>query len=216
MPSFGIGRAWTPSCFASTRKSVAAGGLLRVLVGRGEQQQVVADVRHRRPDLRAVDPEAVAVALGRRDHPAEEVGAGAGLGHRDRRDHLALGEAGDELLLEVLGGEALDRLRVELIDAPDPGDPGQRTRDLLHEDALDHRAAALATELLVDADPEEARLGHVVPELAREVRAVVVLVALELEGHLLRALVLDPVVDRAPEVVLLVAEPEVHLVPPRR
>ena len=88
--------------------------------------------------------------------------------------------------------------------------PARRARDLLHEDRLDRRAAALAAELLVDADPEEAGLGHVVPELAREVRAVVILVPLELEGLVLRALGLDPVADRAAEVLFLVAEPEVH------
>ena len=80
---------------------LAARRLLGVRVGRREQEQVVGDVGHRRPDLGAVDPEAVAVGDGRCDHPAEQVGAGAGLGDRDRGLHLALDELGDQLLLEA-------------------------------------------------------------------------------------------------------------------
>ena len=90
--------------------------------------------------------------------------------------------------LRLVRGEALDRLRVELVDAPDPGDSAEGARDLLHEDRLDRAVAALAAELLVDPDPEEARLGHVLPQLLGEVRAVVVLLALDLERVLLGAL----------------------------
>ena len=81
---------------------------------------------------------------------------------------------------------------------------------------LDDRAAPLAAVLLVDADAEEAGRRQVVPELAREVRAVVVLVPLELVGLELGVLGLDPVAHGAPEVVLLAAEPEVHAGPPLR
>src|SRR5205085_472188 len=123
---------------------------------------------------------------------------------------LALRERRQELLLQLLRAEADDRLRVERADPPDPGDAGERARDLLHEDRLDDRAAALAAELLRDAEAEEACLRHVVPELLRGVGAVVVLLHLELERVLLRALVLDPLADHGAKVLLFLAVAEVQ------
>ena len=118
---------------------------------------MVGDVGVGDEDLLAVEDEAAVDPLGRGGERAD-VGAGLGLGHRDRLDRAG-GDPAEDLALLLLGAEALggagddQRRRVA-------ADRGQPARGLLHEEAgVEHRAARAAV-LLGDRHPEPAQLGH--------------------------------------------------------
>ena len=135
--------------------------------GAADDEDVVGDVGVGAEDLLPVEDVAVVDALGEGGERAD-VGAGLGLGHRDRLDRAA-GDAAEDLLLLLLGAEAVggagddQRRRVA-------ADRGERARGLLHEDAgVEHRAAGAAV-LLRDRQPEPAELGHLLVD-----RLVVVL-----------------------------------------
>ena len=120
------------------------------------------------PHLAAVEDVSVALLLGAGLH-RDDVGAGAGLGHRERADVLA----GDQL------GQIFAFLRVvavpaDLIDAQvrmrpvGEADRAGRARDLLHRDAMLEIAEPGAAPLLLDRDPVHAELAELRPQIARE------------------------------------------------
>ena len=120
------------------------------------EQDVVGGVRAGDPRLLPVDDVAAVLALG----PAAEVadvGAGLGLGHRDRLDPAAR-DAAEDLLLELLGAEPADGARRDHADAEEPH-RDQPEGELLAEQAQVDRAAAGAAVLLGDRDPEPPELG---------------------------------------------------------
>ena len=124
-----------------------------VVVGAGQQQDVVGDVRGRAPDLRAVDLPAAVDRLGLGLHRAEHVGAAVGLGEADREAQLALGDPRQQPLLLLVGAVEADRLRArERRDAPHPAEAAERAAQLARQDHLGHDVAALAAVLLGDAE----------------------------------------------------------------
>ena len=126
------------------------------------EQDVVGGVRAGDPRLLPVDDVAAVVALG----PAAEVadvGAGLGLGHRDRLDPAAR-DAAEDLLLELLGAEPADGARRDHADAEEPH-RDQPAGELLAQQAHVDRAAAGAAVLLGDRDPEPPELGDPLVQL---------------------------------------------------
>ena len=180
--------------------------VLGLALGRAaDDEDVVGDVGVGDEDLLAVDDEAAVDALGRGGQRAD-VGAGLGLGHRDRLDRAA-GDPAEDLRLLLLGAEAPGRAGDDQRRRV-AADRRQPARGLFHEEAgVEHRAAGAAV-LLGDRDPEPAELGH----LPVDVEVVMELVALgELLPLLLRAaLARAEVADRGDEVLLLIGEGEVH------
>ena len=124
-----------------------AGVLGRVGVGAGEQEAVVGVLGLGGPDLLAVDDPLVAVELGLALQ-AGEVGAGVGLGEALAPRRLALEDAGEELLLLLLGPPLQDRRAdegvAEEVAAHRGADPGE----LLVEHHVLHGRQALAAVLL--------------------------------------------------------------------
>ena len=100
----------------------AADRLGVVAVELGPHDREIGDRRVRDPHLRAVEDVVVAVA-DRRRLDRRQVGAGAGLGHGDRRHELAGDEPGQPAFLLVGGPELEDRVGAEADagkgDAPD-------------------------------------------------------------------------------------------------
>ena len=94
---------------------------------------------------------------------AADVGAGLGLGHRDRLD-VAVDDAGQHLLLLLVGAEALVGAADDLGDA-EAADRRQAARGLLEEEAQVDEAAARAAVLLRRGDAEPAELGHLLVEV---------------------------------------------------
>jgi hypothetical protein len=134
------------------------------------------------------------------------VGAGLGLGHRDRLDRAG-GDATEDLLLLRLGAEALSgagddqRRRV----AADRGEP---TGALLHEQAgVEHRPAGPAV-LLRNRHPEPPQLRHLVVDV--EVVMLAVAVGQPLTLVLRPALPVAEIPNRVDKILLLVAEGKVH------
>ncbi len=168
-------------------------------------EDVVGDVGVGAEDLLAVEHVAVVDALGEGAERAN-VGAGLGLGHRDRLDRAA-GDAAEDLVLLLLGAEAVgsagdDQSRRVAADR------GEGARGLLHEDAgVQHRAARAAV-LLGNRQPEPAELGHLLVDLEVVVLGVALGEALAL--ILRTALVIAVALDRVDEVFLLVRKGEVH------
>src|SRR5699024_2827017 len=118
--------------------------------------------------LGAVDDVAVAVALRGGAH-ALEVGAGAGLGHGDRRDPLAGADPGQPRPLLLLGG---------VVDHVVRGDGGAHAHtergvagvhQLLGDQVLHRRVAALSAVLLGHVQADEAGLPGAHPGLAVDV-----------------------------------------------
>ncbi len=171
-----------------------------------DDEHVVGDAGVGDEDLLAVEDVATVDALGLGRQRAD-VGAGLGLGHRDRLDRAA-GDPAEDLRLLLLAGEFLrragddQRRRVA-------ADRRQPARGLLHEEAgVEHRAAAAAVGL-GNRDPEPAELGH----LPVEVGVVELRVSVgELLALLLgAALASAEIADRGDEVLLLIGEGKVHL-----
>jgi hypothetical protein len=134
------------------------------------------------------------------------VGAGLGLGHRDRLDRAG-GDSAEDLFLLRLAAKALgcagdDQGRRVAADRRQPA------RGLLHEQAgIQHRATRAAV-LLVNRHPKPAQLRHLLVDLEVMVLAVAVGQPLALVGR--PTLAVAEVANRVDEVLLLVGEGEVH------
>ena len=145
-----------------------------------DDQDVVGDMGVGDEDLLAVDDEAAVDPLGRGRQRAD-VGAGLGLGHRDRLDRAA-GDAAEDLALLVLGAEPAGRAGHDQRRRV-AADRSQAPCRLFHEEAgVEHRASGTPV-LLGDGHPEPAELRH----LAVEVVAVVDLAAVGQRVALLTA-----------------------------
>jgi hypothetical protein len=179
--------------------------LAAATVGPADDEDVVGDVGVGAEDLLAVEHEAAVDALGLAGEGAD-VGPGLGLGHRDRLDRAG-GDAAEDLLLlrvaaEALGGPGDDQRRRITPDRRQP------PRGLLHEQAgVEHRPARTA-ELLGNRDAEPAELRHLVVDVEVVVLAVAVRQPLALIGG--AALAIAEIPDRVDEILLLVAQGEVH------
>ncbi len=106
------------------------------------------------------------------DHPAR-IGAGLGLGQRERRRPLAARAARQEALLELLGAEQLDRQRAELLDHQDQRGRRARLGDLLDRHVEHQRAGAGAAVLGLERQPEDVLLGQQLAQVVRVVRLLV-------------------------------------------
>ena len=129
--------------------------LVPVLAGahRGDHQVGVDAVGDE--GLAAVDDVVVAVAL-RARADAGQVGAGAGLGHRDRGDQLAGRDAGQPALLLLVGrrssGSTAGRCRCAGV-MPEPGAADAGQRDLLVQDLVEPEVVDPAAAVLLRAPP---------------------------------------------------------------
>ena len=131
------------------------GMALGVRVGAREEDAVVGDVRVRRPDLLAVDDEAVAVEPGR-GPDAREIGAGPRLGEPLAPD-LVRREERLQVALLLRVGAARDDRRAGHPEA-DHTEVRRRlgARFLLEVDRLEPRREPPASELLRPRDPDPA------------------------------------------------------------
>ena len=129
--------------------------------------------------LRAVEHVVVALVDGRRAD-ALQVAAGAGLGHRDRRDDLAADQAGQPALLLLVGPELRD---VGDDDVAVHGEARAAGADLGHLLGHDRVVAEVldpgAAVLLVDVEAEQPGLAGLDPDLAAD---LAVLLPLVVEG----------------------------------
>ena len=142
-------------------------------VGLGVDDQRVGDGAVGDPHLRAVEDEAVALLFGARRH-RDDVGAGAGLGHRQRADMLAGDQLGQIAPLLRLIAVAHDLVDAEIgMRAVGEADRGRGARDFFHRDAMLEIAEAEAAVFLRRGDPVQAERAHLGPEVAwKEVVAV--------------------------------------------
>jgi len=132
--------------------------------GEERQHAGLAAVGH--PHLGAVEQVAVALADRRRRH-AGRVGAGPGLGDRQRRRDLAGGEARQVATLLGLGAVGDDRVAGGVLHEVDHGGRRARPRDLLDGQAERQRTEAGAAIGLRDVEAHQAGLGHVRERLGR-------------------------------------------------
>ena len=142
-------------------------------VDRGEDQEVVGDVRQRDPDLLAVEPVRVAVSASRRlEVPG--VRPDAGLGQPERGQLLAT-RLRDEPALALLLGPPLEQgQRVEPdVDALDDTERGVGTLQLLAQDPeadVVHPGPAIR---LGDRGAQEPELAHLGEDLAMDLALLV-------------------------------------------
>ena len=181
-----------------------AGRGLRAVGGLGQQQQVVRDVGHRRPDLGPADQKAAVGRLCPGGHRAEQVGAAAWLGDRDRHLLLARDHLRDELVADLGTGELLNRLGAERRDTPHPGEAGQVAGQLVHQDRLHRWLRRPVRRALRRSRRRGSRRPPGPGSTPRGSSTVMVLGALELVALGLRVLVVDPVAHGASEVLFLV------------
>ncbi len=144
----------------------ARSGLVRVGAGEDEERAGVAAVRD--PLLGAGQPPAVAVG-----HRGRAQGAGIrarlGLGQRERAEHLAGSELGDEPLLLLLAAEGEDRQRDGArVHGDGDADAGIRARELLEHEDVREEVRSRAPELLGHADAHQPELAQLGEQLARE------------------------------------------------
>ena len=139
--------------------------LLRA-VDRGEDQEVIGDVRERDPDLLAVEPVDVAVATGGRLQ-VPGIRADARLGQAEGGELLAARLRDEPALALLLGPPLEEGQRVEAdVDALDDTERGVGTFELLAQDPearVVHPAAAVR---LGDRGAEEPELAHLLEQLA--------------------------------------------------
>ena len=128
--------------------------LRRVGLDRGHEQVAVDAVRDER--LRAVDDVVVAVA-DRLRLDAGEVGPGAGLGHRDRGDERAVGDARQPALLLLLVAVLEEVRQADVVV--------QRQADA---EAAERQAEALLAEDDVEAEVVDPRSAVLVRHLGRD------------------------------------------------
>ena len=147
----------------------------RRIGGAGDDDQEVGAVGEGAPVLVAADQVAGAVLLGAAGDVGD-VGAGVGLGHREGAEKLALGHA-----RQVAGALLLAhhlRADQEVAAGDQRGDAHPAARQLLGDQAVLEAAQAQAAVLLGDQDAEVAELGHLVPQVHRDVA----LLGIELVG----------------------------------
>ena len=105
-------------------------------IGLGVDDQRVGDRAVGDPHLRAIEHVAVALAFGARRH-RDDVGAGAGLGHRERADMLAGDQLGQIARLLRRRAVAHDLVDAEIgVRAVGEADRGRGARDFLDRDAM--------------------------------------------------------------------------------
>ena len=168
-------------------------------VGHGEHAVEVGDTGVGDPGLGAVDHPLVAVLAGVGDHPAR-IGAGLGLGQRERRRPLAGRAARQEPLLQLLGAVELDRQRAELLDHQDQRRRGVGLGDLLDRHVQHQRAGAGAAVLLLERQPQDVLFGQ---QPAQVVRVLGLLIDLR---RARRDPLLRDLADRVAEVQILLRE----------
>ncbi len=143
---------------------------VRVVAGadRGDDQVGVDAVGDER--LGAVDDVVVTLAHGP-GGDAGQVGAGAGLGHRDGGDGLAGHHAGEPAALLVVVGE-LGEVRRDHVGLQGRAEERRRDADglgLLGEDRVEPEVrGAVSAVLLVDVEPEGPELAEPEEQLARD------------------------------------------------
>ena len=143
-------------------------GAGRLRVGAGEEEEGAGARAVRDPLLRAGDTPAVAVRLGGRAQRAG-VGAGVGLGERERAELLAPRERRHEACLLLLGSEREDRKRRRArVHGDRHADARVRPRELLEDEDVREEVRARAAVLLGDADAHEPELRELGIELVRE------------------------------------------------
>jgi hypothetical protein len=153
--------------------------------------------------FRPVDPVLVAVPLGARTDGLE-VGSGAGLGHRDRADQFALGEARQIAALLVLGAVVQQIVRGDRMH-PDAHAGERAPGHFLMQHRLMPEIAAGAAPFLGDVDAEEAEFAGAPPQFVPDMAAPACFLVLRLhfrldKAHPRIAEALDPlVVPRALE-----------------
>ena len=137
-------------------------------IGLGVDHQRIGDRAVGDPHLVAVEHEAVALLVGaglHRDH----VGAGAGLGHRERADMLAGNQFWQIFALLRLVAVAADLVDAEVgMRAVGEPDRRRRPRHLLHRQAMLEIAEARAAIFLLDRDAVQAERADFRPEVAGE------------------------------------------------
>ncbi|RBQ84859.1 hypothetical protein VDGD_20868 [Verticillium dahliae] len=120
------------------------------------------------PHLAAVDEVAAVDLFGRRAH-ADDVAAGARLGHGEGADARAGNEAGQVLLLLLGVAVELQLVDAELgVGGVAEADGARGARQLLHDDAVGLVAHGEATDLLVGRDAQEAGLAQLGPHVVGE------------------------------------------------
>ena len=173
---FGHGDAGRRSLDDEQRNAAAA---LGVRIGaRGDDQDVAINGigdEH----LRAVDHPAIAVAAGARLQPGN-VGAGIGLGHRDRADRLAADDRGQIflLLLRRAAQRDVDRRHVGMHQHRRGEAAEGRTPEFLrphHRRQRPHVGAAIFGRM---AHAEKAERAHAAVDLARDFAVALPLLAM--------------------------------------
>ena len=162
-------------------------------IGLGDDDDEIGDLAVGDEGLGAVDPIAVAVPQRGRPHRLQ-VGAGAGLAHRDRGDALAGDQLGQPLMLLPLGGVGADVGQDDRIVEAGGEAFGALADHLLGDHRIVPEIAAMAAIGLRDADPEQAALARLAPEFALDhpVRA-------PLRDPLRRRVALEEAADRIRE-----------------
>ena len=143
----------------------AQGALVGVGAGHDDHQVGVNAVGDE--GLRPVEHPAAVVLLDRAGLDALQVAAGAGFGHRDRRDEFARAESGQPALLLLLGGQAQQIRRDDVVlqreaeaaEAPRGGLLGD-------DDVVAEVVVAAAAVLLGHRHAEEALLAGLEPDAA--------------------------------------------------
>ena len=136
--------------------------------GLGVDDQRVGVMAVGDPHLRAVQDIAVALLVGAQPH-RDDIGAGAGLAHRQRADMLARDQLRQVFALLRLAAVAADLVDAEVgVRAVGEADRGRGAADLLHRDAMREIAHAGAAVFLLDRDAVQAERAHLGPQLDRE------------------------------------------------
>ena len=170
-PSFSSSRV-TSTCAASSTNARRRASPPR-LVGAREEQERAGERAVGDPLLRAGDVPAVRRPLGLRDQRAR-VGARAGLGQRERADRLAARERRHEARALLLGAEGEQRQRAGgRVHRDRDADARVGTRELLEREDVREEVRPRPAVLLRHAHAQQAQLGQLREQLAREaVRAV--------------------------------------------
>ncbi len=141
----------------------------RSVRGAHVDQQHVGIRAVRDPHLRAVGDPAIAFLLGAAGHRADDVGAGAGLAHRERADPFAAAELGQVFLLLRFVRVVGDVLHAEVrMRAVRKADRARAARDFLHRDDVREIAELRAAVLARHRDAEQAHLAELLPQVGRE------------------------------------------------
>ena len=137
-------------------------------IGLGVDDERLGDGAVGDPHLRAIEHEAVALALGARRH-RYDVGACVRLRHRQRPDVLAgdeLGQIARLLLVIAVAHDLVDaEVRMRAVRQPDRS---RGARDFLHRHAMLEVAQGQPAIFLRRRDPVQAERAHLGPQVARK------------------------------------------------